>query len=136
MICRDAREHMELADAAQGDLVAAKLRYGQFLDDFRNAPDALKEELISKEPAWPDPERPSGPLGPWYYYLACTAEQLAQDNGITVPSWCVKRQYYPARPLYAMGTADPEFRRYLEDNTYPAFAARGVYAGCNLMERR
>lgn len=121
------KDYLSLAQVARakGDI---ELSFGQFLDDFAHARD--KAALIAEEPAWTFDE-----VGRWYYDLAATAHKLANDNGLPVPSWCIKDCYCANEPQWAFDTTDPSFRDYLRQATPREFRWHNLFLGPNVLQR-
>ena len=120
------RSLRELSEEQPKDMVLA---FSQFLDDFNHAED--KASLIEEEPVWRAED-----AGRWYFDFAAAAHKLANDNGLPVPAWCLKDEYFSDEPYWAFDTQDEEFRAYLKKNTPREFAWHGLYLGPGILERR
>ena len=105
------------------------LAFGQFLDDFRSAPDEAKSKLIADEP-----EREN--VDHLILCLAAAAvHKLANDNGLDVPKWVYNPAYIMPKPYYAHNTQNIEFQKYLHETSPPEYVARNVLFGDNVLLR-
>ena len=101
------------------------LDYCQFLDDFRKS--GNKRAMVEHPPK-------EGHSEERLAFLAAVVETLAEESEIAVPMWAVGVGAIE-RPVYAFDTDNPRFREYLENESLPHFAKRGIYLGPNVMKR-
>jgi len=105
------------------------LAFGQFLDDFRLAPDEEKYNLIEKEP------NREGVDNVVLSHVAAAVHKLANDNGLDVPQWVHDPIYIMPEPYYACDTRNVEFQRFLHETSPPEYAIRNVFFGDNVLLR-
>jgi len=105
------------------------LAFGQFLDDFRSAPDEQKYLLIKDEP------KHEGADKVILCHAAAAVHKLANDNGLNVPKWVHSPAYILSEPYYAHNVKNTEFQRYLLETSPPEYASRNVYFGDNVLLR-
>jgi len=121
------RNKVSIADAvAYHNFMIA---FGQFLDDFRFAPDEEKYILIENEP------KHDGVDLAILCHAAAAVHKLANDNGIEVPDWVFNPMYIMPEPYYAHDTQNVEFQRYLYESSPPEYASRNVFFGGNVLLR-
>ena len=80
------------------------LAFGQFLDDFRSAPDEQKYMLIENEPDHDGINREI------LCQAAAAVHKLANDNGLDVPAWVNDPSYIMPEPYYARNVQNMEFK--------------------------
>jgi len=98
-----------------------------FLDDFKKCDD--KYSLIKDEPV-------NGRLGKVNLcLLAAIVHKLSNEHGLPTPSWANDPGYVMPHPVYAHGTVNKDYQRYLTETTPSEFAARNIFFGANVIER-
>ena len=105
------------------------LAFGQFLDDFRSAPDEEKSKLIADEPERENVDHLI------LCHAAAAVHKLANDNGLDVPTWVYNPAYIMPKPYYAHNTQNIEFQKYLHETSPPEYTARNVLFGDNVLLR-
>ena len=98
-----------------------------FLDDFKKCDD--KHSLIKDEPVSKRTDQAS------LCFLAAIVHKLSNDHGLTVPSWANDPMYIMPHPVYAHGTINKDYQRYLMETTPNEFALRNIFYGANVIER-
>lgn len=104
-----------------------EVRYERFLRDVEKAQD--KAALIEEEPG-----KNNTVAENWYQIFAATAHKLADDNGLPVPAWCLKDEYFDHVPIWATTSDDRTLREYLEMTTPREFVWHNVFLGENAMK--
>lgn len=120
-----AKKKMSLSEVAKSP--DRMLALSQFLDDFNRSSNKLT--LIDGKP------QSEGVSALDLCLMAAVAHKLAVDNNISVPEWVHEREYVMSHPVYAHGTKNKEYQRYLKETTPREFAERNIYYGANVMER-
>lgn len=103
-----------------------RLLFAEFLEEFQHEPRAVRQQLISDEPAttgWPE----------WDALLAGLAEHLATTEGLTPPDWVDDLSRFLAEPWCYFDL--PFFRAEAERETPESFARRGVLIRAVELER-
>ena len=121
--------YLSLSEIANAETEDLTLAFSQFLDDFAHAED--KPVLIRDEPIWTKED-----AGRWYFDFAAAAHKLADDNGLPVPAWCLKDEYFSKEPYWAFDTENEAYKAYLVENTPKEFAWHGLYLGPTVLDRR
>lgn len=113
--------------------VAASIAAGDFLDDWRRLDASARRQLIEAPlaEAGDDPT-----LLRWAAYFAAMVEQLCFEesaNPIAVPSWVGRPAYRLARPWFLL--PGWQLRAWMLVTTPPAFRARNIFGGDNMLSR-
>jgi hypothetical protein len=98
-----------------------------FLDDFRKCEN--KYSLIEDEPLSDRIDAENRCL------LAAIVHKLSNEYGLSAPAWVSSPNYAMPYPVYAHGTANKDYQRYLTETTPLEFATRNIFFGANVMER-
>jgi len=101
--------------------------FSTFLDMFKLA--AEKQKMIETPPSSHRFSRVNLCL------LAATAHKLANDYGVTAPSWVHSQQYKMPQPVFAFDTQNSDYQAFLLENTLPEFASRNLFYGANVISR-
>ena len=98
-----------------------------FLDDFKKCTD--KYSLIKDEP--------NGIIADKFQLclLAAIIHKLSNEHGMTPPLWISSPEYIMPYPVFAHGTVNKEYQRYLIETTPPEFSSRNIFYGANVTER-
>ena len=117
-------DNLSLAKVASSNNI--KLSIGQFLDDYRYADD--KYALIEDEPA-------NSANIVILSLMASIAHKLANDSGFEPPKWVFRPLYFMPAPIFAHGTLNTDYQKYLIETSPPEFAQRNIYYGANVIAR-
>jgi hypothetical protein len=101
-----------------------QIRVNAFLDEFREAPVAVRREMVAAAP-----ERDGWAAG----LVAAICDVLCRESGIELPEWA-QRTGSP-HPFFAFSARSYELRVRLMLESPPAFRARKVFVPQNFMTR-
>ena len=105
------------------------LAFGQFLDDFRNASETVKYELIEDEPKCDSVDKVI------LCHAAAAVHKLTNDSGLDTPGWVYNPVYIMPKPYFAHNVQNVEFKKYLFETSPPEYATRNIFFGGNVLLR-
>jgi len=104
-----------------------EFRLGQFLDDFKHSDNRIL--LIKDEPEYVmDHDKEM-------CFIAGAVHKLCNDYKIEYPEWIFKREYYLDKRVYAFGSHDEDFHRYLRQTSPWEFSCRNYFVPDNTLQR-
>jgi len=106
----------------------ASILYGNFLDGFYAATTEEKTQILFAEPEDFENVRNID-----YVNIAATAHKLANDSGISVPSWVFKEKYYAKEPYFPVQHPDLKLIYMFESPT--EFKHRNMFISANALSR-
>lgn len=98
-----------------------------FLDDFKKSEN--RYDLIKDEPNGGVIDNVNRCL------LVAITHSLCNEYGLTPPTWVNNLAYVLPYPVFAHGTTNEEYQRYLIETTPEEFANRNIYYGANVTSR-
>lgn len=104
-----------------------EFRLGQFLDDFKRSHD--KSLLVKDEPDFVADHKEE------MCFIAGAVHKLCNDFCIEVPEWIFKKEYYLDKRVYAFGSLDEDFHRYLRQTSPLEFSCRNYFVPDNTLQR-
>lgn len=105
------------------------LQKGQFLDDFKDAPTAQKENMTV------DPPKSNPALASQHYALmAGMVEYLCNRNNLKKPDWIFDASYTLKSPFFAAGAVDELRVVYLLESPVE-LRARNYFTAANTFDR-
>lgn len=113
------------------DQTTFEFSYGTFLDVFRQTRNIeLKKEMINLPPV------ENGSIEHHIYAasLAATVEELCKEFSMEIPDWVFLSNYVLEEPYYH-GVTMPDYQKFLQENSLPAFKKRNIFVGDNVMSR-
>jgi len=90
-----------------------------FLDEFKRSDN--KCEMIANPPDSENADKVN------LCILAAVSHKLANDYGVAVPEWIHAPQYKMPYPVYAHGTTNKEYQKFLIQDAPAEFAEKNIF---------